>query len=507
MSLPSSESPSRPPHVVIVGGGVAGLAAAWELEPWSRSGQLSVDLYEASSRFGGPIVSDRASGFVLEGGPDSFLTRKPEALALCEELGLSASLIGFRRSAQGAYIFRAGRLHRIPPLFGVSPWSAARSVLSTSLLSRVGKVRAAIGVGAVRLRPIRTDDRIALGPQLRSRFGNEAVDWLLEPFVAGVHPAPLEVLSPAAVATVLPSRWVAGVHPPTPTSSGSRAAAAKPDRSGRRPGPFASLRDGMERLPLAIVEQVRGAELHVGQPVDEVRPEGDRYGVVLSGGTTVLADGVILAVSTDAAARILSRGLPDVGEELRGIRMSDLIVAGLVFDRKDIPMTLDGAGVLVPTRSGLPISAITWLSAKWDRPDPDPERVALRVFLRNDITNSGSSSPGPSLERVRRGLREVMGITAAPRYAVVFPHRASMPWYELGHDGRVAEIRQKLRDWPRVELAGSPYDGIGIPDAVRSGREAARRILAHPPTQARHLDQPRLRTIDPAPAGTLRAPP
>ncbi len=478
MTSPKSGPPEEPPHVVIVGGGIAGLAAAWELESWSRTGRLSVDLYEATARVGGTIVTDVRSGSVLEGGPDSFLTTKPEAMALCEELGLTDSLIGTRPSARGAYIYRKGRLHRIPSLFRVGPWASARSVFSTTLLSRSGKLRTALGAGAVHLRPIRTDGRRALGPQLRDRFGNEAVDWLLEPFLAGIHPAPLDLLSPAAVASALPPRWTVGRVEVSRAGSGRSAGVASEVPARRSPGPFASLREGMEQLPRTMAAKMRGAQLHLRQPVRDVRREGNRYRIAGEDGETVLADGVILALSPEAAGRLLGRELPRVVHGLERIRTSDAVVAGFVFERSEVPMALEGSGVLVPARAGLPISAITWLSAKWDRPQPPDGSVAVRVFLRSANDRSGPISEPGSVRLALEGLREVMGIVADPRYATVFAHRAALPWYELGHSERVAAIRREMADWPGAEFAGSSYDGIGIPDAVRSGRAAARRLAA-----------------------------
>ena len=478
MNGPMPPEATGPPRVAIVGGGITGLAAAWELEPQSRAGALAVDVFEASPRLGGPIASDLGSGYVLEGGPDCFLTTKPGALELCEELGLSDSVIGVRPSARRAYIYREGRLHRIPAVIGPSWWGSARSLVSSRLLSRAGKLRMLLGGGLVRLRPIRADEGSALGPQLRSRFGDEAVDWLLEPFVAGVHPAPLDSLSAAAVASVLPSRWTAeGARPP---DNGSPRATSRADGSGsgiRAPaGVFASLREGMEQLPRTLAARLRGATVHLARPVRELRWEGDRYALAFEDGGTVTADGVVLAVSPPVAGRLLAREFPAAAARLDAVRMESIVVVAAVYDRKEIPVPLDGSGVLVPRRSGLAVSAFTWLSAKWDRADPDSGRVALRVFLRGEPGRPDLPSSEESLALAREGLREVMGITAAPGYATVFPHRSALAWYEVGHLARIREVRKILGEGSGIELAGGAYDGIGIPDAIRSGRNAARRV-------------------------------
>ncbi len=480
MSASVAGSPAGPPRVVIIGGGITGLAAAWELEGPSRSGALGVDLFESSDRVGGPIRSDVTSGHVLEGGPDCFLSTKPGAIELCEELGLSGSLIGVRPSAGRAFIYRDGRLHRIPALLGPGRRSAVRALASTTLFSRAGKFRMLAGGALVWLRPIHADDRSALGPQLRSRFGDEAVDWMLEPLVSGVHPAPLEILSASAVAGVLPSRWVVGRSPPTmvrPPSPGPVAPGSPP--SVRLPaGPFLSLREGLEQLPRTLAAQLSGAAVHLRTRVREVRPEGERYAVALDDGRNVLADGVVFAVPPPVASQLLAGGFPTAAGHLKEIRMESLGVVGAVFDRSDVPLPLDGSGILVPRRSGLPVSAFTWLSAKWDRPGAGPEEIALRVFLRSDPGRTDPPSEAEWLALAREGLRAVMGITAAPRFATVFAHRAALAWYEVGHVERVREVRRILGDGSGVELAGASYDGLGIPDAIRSGREAARRIRA-----------------------------
>lgn len=477
MRAPVPPEPAHPPRVVILGGGITGLAAAWELEPLSRAGRISVDLFEASPRVGGPIVSDHGSGHVLEGGPDCFLTTKPGAVELCEELGIGGSLIGVRPSARRAYIYREGKLHPIPAVLGPGRWGSARSLLSSSLLSRVGRLRMLLGGAFLGIRPIRVDERSALGPQLRYRFGAEATDWLLEPFVAGVHPAPLETLSASAVANVLPPRWVAG-RPRPPGGSSARSSAPAPSRSRVRatPGVFASLRDGMEELPRSLARRLEGAKVHLAQPALEVRRQGGGYAVVLADGRSTAADGVVLAVPPPVAARLVERQFPEAASHLRSVRMETLVVVGAVFDRTELPLPLDGSGVLVPRPAGLPISAITWLSAKWDRDEPDPGRVAVRVFLRCEPGRPELPTPEESLALARRGLEAVMGITAAPRYTTIVPHRSALAWYEVGHLGRIREVRRLLGDGSGLELAGSAYDGIGIPDAIESGRNAARRI-------------------------------
>ncbi len=460
---------------------MAGLAAAWELERWSRTGEVVVDLFEAMPRVGGPVVTDLTSGFALEGGPDSFLTTKPDLVGLVEELGLADSLIGVRETARGALIFRAGRLHRIPPLIGVGFWSAARSIRSTTLLSRAGKLRVALGVLLVRLRPIRTDDGIPLGPQLRSRFGHEAVDWLFEPFLAGVHSTPIDVLSPSAVAPLLPARWTAAAARPLP------AGGAPPGRSrsvagatGRRPPLFASLREGMESLPRRLSESLRGTRVHLGTRAVALEREGSSYRLRLEDGRSVGADGVVLAVSGPDAARLLGAAGPaDATRALDEVPRTPTVVVGLVVRREDVPIPLTGTGVLVPPRTGLPIAAITWLSSKWDRPDPGDGRVALRAFLRPiDPREAAPPSDSEAVELAREGLRHVMGIEAPPTHCVVFAHSRAIPWYEIGHAARVERARRALAAWPRVELAGNTYDGIGLPDVVGSGRAAARRLAA-----------------------------
>ncbi len=469
MTEAMEEPSARAPRVAIVGGGMAGLSAAWELERWSRTGMLAVDLFEATPRVGGPVVTDLGSGFALEGGPDSFLTSKPDLMELLEELGLSGSLIGVRASARAAYIFRAGRLHRIPPLFGVDFWSAARAIRSTTLIGWPGKLRMGLGVVLIRLRPIRTDDRIPLGPQIRSRFGGEATDWLFEPFLGGVHSTPIDRLSPAAVATILPARWTA-------------AASSRPsDRAaGPRRVPFASLRDGMASLPRRLSERLEGTRVHLRTGVVGFEREGNGYRLRLDNDSSTFADGVILAVSGFEAARLLrATGPPGAAQELDEAPKPPNVVVGLVYRREDIPISMEGTGVLVPLRTGLPVAAITWLSSKWDRDDPEAGKVALRAFLRpRDRDGSGPEPETESVERARLGLYHIMGVRAAPTYSVVFAHARAIPWYEVGHAARVARARRALSAWPRVELAGNSYDGIGLPDVVGSGRAAARRLIA-----------------------------
>lgn len=468
------------PRVAIIGGGIAGLAAAWELERWSREGGFCVDVYEASDRFGGPIQTDLSSGLVLEGGPDSFLTTKPDALDLCTELGLADALIGTRPSTRGAFIYRGNRLHRIPALFGSPARAAARSLLSNPLLSVAGRLRAAAGLALARLAPIPIGDDVALGPRLRCRFGREAVDWLFEPFVAGVHPAPLDVLSTAAVHRVLPDRWTAAVRvdPPRGPAHRDPSASAQQAHDHRFATPFVALSEGMEQLPRALMSRFQGTRPHARHRASAITQEDGRYLVRFENEPAASADAIILATSAAVAGQLLLLGLPGVAQELARVRFSDVIVVALVFDRSDIPGPLNGTGILVPRRTGLPISAITWLSSKWERPDPTGRSIVLRVFVRSEGSAATESSDAEWLAHAARGLRVTMGIRMPPRHAVVFRHHGTLAWYSVGHARLVEEIRRSLDAWPRVELAGSSYDGIGLPDAIRSGRAAARRVGA-----------------------------
>lgn len=467
-------------RVVIVGGGVAGLAAAWELESSTPPGAVPIDLFEATERLGGPLITDRASGHILEGGPDSFLTSKPEALDLCEELGLSGSVIGVRPAARRAFIYRRGRCHRIPLVLGAGRWASARSVLAASVLSPLGRLRLLLGGSLVGLRPLPSGDEVALGPELRSRFGNEAVDWLLEPLIAGVHPAPVDRLSASAVANVLPSRWrTAEKDPPRPAPSRVAPGGSATPRPAD-PGAFATLREGMDLLPRRLVERLRRTRLHVTRRVAAVRRNASGWEVDLEAGGSVPADGIVLAVPAASAARLLRSASPEAAAALGAVRASRSIVVGLVFDRSQVPASPEGSGVLVPFRAGLPISAVTWLSSKWDRPPAEGDSVGVRVFLRNEL--SAREPPPSELEAVswaREGLRAVAGIVGEPRYAAVFVHPPALPWYEVGHGRRIATARSALG--PRVQLAGASYDGIGIPDSIRSGRTAARAMLRSNP--------------------------
>lgn len=464
------------PSVAIIGGGIAGLAAAWELESSSRAEALSVDVFEATDRFGGPLRTDRASGLVLEGGPDSFLTVKPEALEFCAELGLSSSLLAPRPSSQNAYIYRDGRLHPIPAMFTARPGAAARSLLTSRLLHRTGRARVVLGVGVTMLRPLPTGDSVAVGPALRTRFGREAMDWLVEPLVSGMHPAPIDVLSLAAIDRMLPRRWTTAARGSPSRPSRTTPAPRPPDARRSVPAPFATLRDGMGQLAETVQGKLRGARLHSRKPVSRVSRNGDRYEIRFEDGTSTMADAVIVAVPPSAAARMLSEDTPEASEDLRAIRMADTVVVGMVFDRADVPLRLDGSGILVPRPSNLPISAVTWLSAKWERPDPTGCSTALRVFLRpmHDLPADGGEEDW--LERALEGLRSTMGIRARPRHSVVFRHPRALAWYDVEHAARVTRIRRSLTSWKRMEIAGGAYDGIGIPDAIRSGREAAHRI-------------------------------
>ncbi len=458
-------------RVVVVGGGMAGLAAAYELSREAKPQDLAVLLLEAGPRLGGVVRTSREAGYLVEWGPDSFVTLKPWAWRLCQELGLEQELVPTGPAPRRAYVRVGGDLLPLPSgLFGLVPGSLA-ALLTTPLLSLRGKVRAACE-WFIPPRPEGGDETVAAF--VRRRFGCEVYDRIVEPLIGGVYAGDGEALSLRAT---LPSlvRWE--------REHGSLLRAALRHRraaghSEAAPPLFLTLRDGMERLVHRLQEHLSDRVTVVtNAPVVSVEGRGEAYRLHLAQGRWEHADAVILATPAGAAARILEPLDREASALLLGIPYAPAISVYLAVPEADLKRPLDGHGYLVPRTERSPVLACTWVSSKFPGRAPEGQAL-LRVFL-------GRREAALLLERGDDALRRLaaeevdraLGLRAAPIWGQVVRLPQGLPQYTLGHLDRVRQLRQILAGHPGLAVAGAAYDGVGVPDCVRSGRSAARRML------------------------------
>lgn len=451
-------------QVVIVGGGITGLSAAWYLQ---QAG-VSYALLEADGRWGGKVHTAYVDDFVIETGADAFLTRKPWALALARELGLSARIMGVNRQHSGTFVLTGGELVRIPDGVQLIAPTQPLAFLRSPLFSWRGKLRMYLDLF---ISPRMDDADESLGSFVRRRVGAEAIDKLAEPLLAGIYNAETDRLS--IMATFPQYRalekdygsLIRGLNALQAERSG-KAASDQPT--------FISFERGTQEIIDALTTQLTG-DLRLNCPASQIdRLDDRRYRVGLADGSTIEAAAVILATPAKISAGLLHSLEPAAAALLADIRYTSVGAAALAFRRADVPHPLDGLGVVIPGSEGRMIDGITFATTKWERRAPD-DQVLLRVFFggphSRDMMNRDDAAV---LAMVRAELESMLGITAAPVMAHITRWHDAYPQYDVGHLERVAALEQALP--AGVYVTGSSYRGIGVPDCVKQGKETAGRV-------------------------------
>jgi len=467
------------PHVAIVGGGISGLSAAFYLERAARAAgrPLRCTVIERAARFGGKIltetIEDTSGTFIVEGGPDSFVAQKPWGVQLARDLGLGDHLVGTKTERSTTYVLRAGKPVAMPEgmllIFPTRVLPFARS----PLLSWRGKLRMASDLV---LPPKREQGDETLAGFIRRRFGTEALDRLAEPLLAGIHSADPERQS--LLMTFPRFREIERAH-------GSLIRGMLAERRKARTAatsglsPFMTLRGGIGELVRALLEQLACQRIG-GREVMTLAYDPHathNYRLGLDNGESLDADAVILTTPAEAAARLLAPVQPALAGELRQIRYVTTGTVSLAYRRAEIGNPLDGFGLLVPQSEGRKINALTMTSQKFDQ--RAPEGMALiRVFVGGSRTPETVALDDEALlVVVRRELRDMLGINAAPLWSRIYRWPNGNPQYDVGHSDRLSAIARRLPEG--LLLAGSSYNGVGISDCIRQGHEAAQQALAH----------------------------
>lgn len=458
------------PHIVVVGGGITGLAAAYYLQRLQQQAGTSVrlTLIEAQSQLGGKVGTERHDGFLIDTGPDSFLTLKPWALQLCRELGMEGQVVS--PTARQFFMLIGGKLHAVPhELVSLVP-SRPQALWRASFLSWWGKLRASLE-GLVP--PARGLEDEPLGAFMRRRFGREFALKFAEPLMAGIHAGHPDRLSMAAV---YPLYWEMERQHGSITRSILHLRRQRHKGSASRDtSPFVALRDGMGSLVERLQQSLREVQVLRSTAVVGVTPLPDG-GVHLSlaTGEPLRADAVIVTVPAYTAAEWLQSWNAKAARLLREIPYASTAVVSLAYRRQGVQHPLDGSGFLVPRTEPLPITGCTWSSSKWEGRAP-ADHVLLRVFIGYAGADQIVEQQWDDLlARVAHdALCPLLGIREEPVLARVHRWLKAMPQYEVGHTARLKQLEEALSPFPMVHLAGSAYRGVGIPDCVKQGREAA----------------------------------
>lgn len=461
-------------HVTIVGGGIAGLAAAFYLQ---RKGAeagipLAYTLLEAGPRLGGKMVTHREDGFVIEGGPDSFITQKPWGLQLCRDLDLDDRLIPCNEAAQKVYIVHRGRLVLMPAGFRLAVPTKWGPFVRTPLLSPAAKLRVAMDV----VIPPRTANRDeSIGDFVRRRFGREALEAMAGPIMAGIHVGDPETLS-------LQSTYPMFAEIERKHGSLIRGLTrARKARAGQPPPPplFMSFDQGMQTLADRLAAGLTG-DIRTGETITALRRVSDGYEILTANGAAPLAtDAVILAVPADVTAELLAPQDTALAAGLGAVRHVSSATLSLGFRIADLDgaMPLDGFGFVVPHREGRNILACTYASTKFASRVPR-DMALVRVFLGGDQQEEVAEKPDDEIRRlVLDDLSALMNIRCQPVIEKLFRWPKGNPQYDVGHLDRVAALDERVGRLPGLYLAGSSYRGVGIPDCIESSLQAVGRLL------------------------------
>jgi protoporphyrinogen/coproporphyrinogen III oxidase len=463
--------------VVVVGGGIAGLSAAHRATELARERGLALDLtlIEARDRLGGTIASERVDGFLVEAGPDSFLSEKPWALALCRRLGIEDRLVRTDDRFRRVFVWHRGRLHPLPDGFQLLAPTAMLPFATSSLFSLTGKLRMALDL----VLPRGGGDDESLGAFVRRRLGAEALERVAQPLVAGIYTADPDDLS----LTATMPRFVELERTERSVILGLRRAlrrAPLPGTSGARWSLFVTFAAGMEELVMALAARLPAGAVALKQRVSALERTGPRWRVATSEGGRFDADRVILATEAYATARLTRYLDPALATLVEEISYASAATVSLGYRRTDVPHALDGFGFVVPRSEGKTLLAGTFSSVKY--PGRAPEgHVLIRGFLGGMLNAGVLAEDDDSLvARARGELREALGIAAEPVLTRLHRWPASMPQYRVGHLARVETIERTLAALPGLSLAGAAYRGVGIADCVRSGEAAAEQALGAP---------------------------
>ncbi len=465
----SSTSAGSPRHVAVIGGGIAGLSAAWYLQ--TRGSNTTYTVLESADRWGGKVQTEHVDGpgetpFVVDAGPDSVLTRKPWALELARELDLGDQLVGTTPRKHATLVLHRGRLVPLPAGLDLLAPTRMLPFVRSPLFSMAGKLRMLLDL----VIPARRDSADeTLGDFITRRLGKEALDRLGEPLLCGIFNTEPERQS--ILATFPTFRQLEARH--GGLIRGFRAARRRATTANLPP--FMSLRGGMGDLVATLTGRLTG-DLRLGVGVTGIRPDATgTFSMTLSDGSALAAHAVILATPASATAALVEEIAPAAARHLREIRTTGSGTISLAYPNAAVPHSLNGYGVVIPRSEARAIDAISWTSSKWPGRAP-ADHALLRVFFGGPKTPTTLDlSDDRLLQTVRRELADLLGITTAPIFHRLQRWPRSFPQYDLGHLDRVAAIESSLPT--HVHVTGSSYRGVGIPDCVHQAEETVGRVL------------------------------
>ena len=470
----------RPIEIAVVGAGIAGLSAAFSLleRGRDRGVPIALSIFDGARRAGGVIHTERRDGFVVEAGPDCFITDKPAALHLCRRLGLDGELTGTNPACRRSYVLRGRRLLPIPEGFHMMAPARIMPFLTTPILSLPGKVRAGLDLFLPR-GPVLPDE--SLSSFVRRRFGDEVLERLAQPLLAGIYNAEPERLSLRAT---MP-RFLDLERDHRSVIVGlmrgrRRAAGAGAGTSGARYSLFVTPRRGMASIVERLVDSIPAEAFRLGTAVTGLWPgvpgrDPRRWIVATDRGDSLPFDAVVLALPAPHAAPLVRPLDAAAADGMAAIPYGSSTTVSLAWRAADLPRPLDGFGFVVPRGENRKIIACSFSSVKFPARAPEGH-VLVRAFTSEELIPG--RDPEATAAVVRGEIRGILGIAAEPLFVSTSFHPGSMAQYDVGHLARIAVVESRLEKHAGLALAGNGLRGVGVPDCVRSGETAADRILS-----------------------------
>jgi len=497
--LVSGEQPAgQERHVAVIGGGITGLSAAHALLGGDRAGgrRLRVTVIEADRRLGGKVRTEEIAGESVDVGAESLMVRGPAVRALCQELELDGELVAPTRTT--TCLWTRGRTRELPAgVLGGMP-QGVWPLLRSGIVSPAGLGRAALDL--VLPASVSDGDR-SVAEVMGARFGREAVEQLVDPLLGTIYATGCDSLSARAILphvdlaarehrSLLRGLRAAG----KPGGAGGPQTASKPPAAaakGPAPPSFLTLPGGLERIVARLRHSLAGEDLRCGVHAGPLlRSVDGRYRLHVSHAEPLQLDGVVIATPAPQAAAVLGAICPHAARRLRAIGYSSTVVVTLRFRGDALARPPAFVGLLVPRSERRLLGALTVLSAKWEHLAANGELWLRASVSRDAVASALQLEDGELVRRIIAELREAIGLKGAPLDAHVTRWRACLPVYAPGHQERIDAVEQALCDLPGVAVAGAAYRGVGVPQCIEQGRQAAKRVLHSLVTPSSHLMQP-----------------
>ncbi len=467
-------------RAIVIGGGITGLAAAYRLkrEAKNRDISLEITLLEASDRVGGVIHTEHRDGFIIEHGPDAFISTKPWAKALCEELGIADKLIGTNPKVRRSFVLRKGKLLPVPEGFYMMAPGAFGPFLKSPIFSWRGKFRIALDLFISRRSDI--DDE-SVADFVRRRLGTEAFERIAQPMIGGIYTSDAENLSlKATFPRFLEMEREHGSIIKALLVQKRKATQTSRGTSGARYSLFLSFADGMQTLVDTLAEKLAGC-IRLCSYVNGIEKKEDEGGwrVCLDDGEMLETDLICIALPAPQTSRILTNVSPPLAKKLAAIPYTSSATVNIAFRQVDIQHPLNGMGFVVPITEQLNLIGCSFSSVKFENRAPT-KYVLLRAFVGGNTFEGNANRNTTQIDLESLALKDVsnlLGIKDRPLFSIVSQHSQAMAQYLVGHQKLVSEIGELVKDLPSFALAGNAYHGIGIPDCIHSGERAALTLL------------------------------